>query len=214
MQQLISKVVILFLTLISLYFYFTIFQSSLRLEDLKKSLYAKSANYKGLHDDKFSSNYQNFIQTPSEIEIFLRFQLINGLNDMQAYDQLFDGYQSLLTIKPTWPYYYSGLAQIDRSMNVSVVNNLFKAIQYGAHEKKVINSIAEILFSHWEKIKKKDRNRILDYLSTRNDNVITSIVTISVKFAKIYVFCDYIYEKKHVEYAACKQQYWQPLSDL
>jgi hypothetical protein len=214
MQQFIAKIVALILSLICLYFYFAIFQSSLRLEELKKSFHSKSINLKVSQTDAGTISFEKLLQNPSEKEILFRFRLIKGMGDLQIYKQLLSGYQALLTTKPTWPYYFSGLAQVDRLMNVSVIGNLSKAMKYGAHERKVIKSVAEILFTSWEKINKTDKNHILDYLSGRNDIMITSIVGISAKFAKIYEFCDYIYEKKHVEYAACKQQYWQPLTDL
>ena len=186
----------------------------MRLEGLKGSLNSGSDNYKVLKSDKNLTSYHGILKNPSEIESLLRFQLVNGLNGMPVLTRLSDGYHSLLKSRPTWPYYYSGLAQIDSMSNDSVINNLTKAIQYGAHERKVVKSVAEILFFNWEKIEENDKSRILDYLYRQNESLISDIVAISAKFAKIYVFCDYIYEKKHVEYATCKQQYWQPLSDL
>ncbi len=86
-------------------------------------------------------------------------------------------------------------------------------MNYGKHEKQVVYSLAEMLFYGWEKIDEIDRVAILEYLIDQEESVISRTIGISAKFAKIYQYCDYIFEKKHVEYAACKRNYWQPLSD-
>ncbi|VAW46533.1 hypothetical protein MNBD_GAMMA03-1254 [hydrothermal vent metagenome] len=157
--------------------------------------------------------YQTYIQNPAEVELYLRSRLLDSINgtliDTLELQYL---YTTLLKTRPSWPYYYSGIAQVQqltKNLNSKYISD---AIKYGAHEQKVIKSLAEILFYNWNNFTKNSRLEVLQYLANQPDNIIAGIVTISAKFAKIYQYCDFLYEEKHVEYPACKQQYWQPLS--
>ena len=79
---------------------------------------------------------------------------------------------------------------------------------------KVIKSLAEILFYNWNDIDKGKRSQLMTYLSSQANNSIAKVVEISSKFARVYEYCDFLYEQRHIEHASCKSQYWQPLSDL
>ncbi len=208
----------------SLYQFFQMFQSSLRLEN-KKAIFRLSDDHRQWEDLDLSvlskHGYNNgvlhplFISiTPAEIELHLRYHLLN--HDSQNYlrRDIGDFYQKLLKVRPTWPYYYSGLSQLAMLYGEVDESSLKVSSQYGYHEVKVVKSNAEVLFNSWNKLQKNTREQLLSQLTNQNVSLITSVVNISAKFAKIYHICDFIYEKKQVEYPACKDQYWQPLKRL
>ena len=221
MQKTVYSIVVLVITILCMYLYYIIFSSSLSLENNK-------ALFNRIHlDDKIRSSFvlkiieinkSQYFDTisinPGEIELFLRAQLIENTASSQLDNTVWWDYGFLLKKRPTWPYFWSGLVQSRMQRGIVDEVNLRNAVKFGPHELKVIKSLAEILFYSWEKIQKESRLMLLNYLTEQNKTVIAKVVSISAKFAKIYVYCDFIYEKKHVEYAACKDQYWQPLDDI
>ncbi|MBL4772127.1 MAG: hypothetical protein JKX98_00490 [Alcanivoracaceae bacterium] len=217
MKQRMYSIVVIVIAALCFYLYATILISSLRIEKNKTLLNSKQSSNTLISDIlkspvvSDSLFYNNFIQNPLELELYLRFRLTAHVRNNDDDSFL---YRLLLKTRPTWPYFYSGLAQVKSVHGDLEQSDLNNAIKYGPHEKGVVNSLAEILFYNWNYLDKTGRLQLLEYLTDQNDIMITNVVTISAKFAKIYAYCDYIYEKKHVEYAACKQQYWQPLTDL
>ncbi|MFK8011914.1 MAG: hypothetical protein AB8B80_07745 [Marinicellaceae bacterium] len=120
-------------------------------------------------------------------------------------------YRKLLKTKPSWPYYFSGLVKVDNIDKVVNMKNVKYAIKYGEFERQVATSIAEMVFSRWSLIDNTEKMGILNYLISQHETLLSRLINVSAKFAKIFEFCDFIYEEKQVEYAACKQNYWQPL---
>lgn len=220
MRKQIYSVLVIIFAATCLFLYSTLLSSSLRLERNKSLFnahyYNKSADAVPLQLERPNFNatwlYHRFFQNPAEIELYLRAQLF--YNEMDKLQHQSDSYQLLLASKPTWPYFYSGLAQIDLTNKEFHTYYIDKAIKYGAHERKVINSLAEVLFYSWDRIEKETRIKILDYLAKQTDSSIAQSVNISAKFSRIYEYCDFLYDKKQVEYASCKRHYWQPLTVL
>jgi hypothetical protein len=218
MRKQIYSIIILVFAVTCFFLYLLLWTSSLRLENNKsifnEQYYKKDAiaafvdfkqpAYKG------SWLFNRFFQNPSEIELYLRAELLD--NKFKNTDKLINLYQILLSTKPTWPYYYSGLAQVDFSDDVFGQVNIEKAMKFGLHERKVIKSVAEILFHHWDKVDLIFKNKVLNYLSNQKSWSISEVVQVSSRFSRVYEYCDFLYEKKKVEYAPCKRQYWQPLS--
>jgi hypothetical protein len=122
-------------------------------------------------------------------------------------------YKKLLVIRPTWPYYHSGLVQIEQKKREFNPDTLNRAIKYGMHERTVVYGLAEVLFHEWDNIPENIRLTILNHLSLQHSVIVSQTINISSKFARLYQYCDFLYDKNNVEYAACKQNYWQPLSD-
>lgn len=213
-QKVYSSVVILFFT-VCLYFYANIFNSSLYFEDnraivnvIENTLVPlKQLQQPNMEDSFF---YDTYIQDPANLDLFIRASL---LVSNKKNKELALMYQRLLKTRPTWPYYYSGLVQINQFSGQINHSDIVRSIKYGMYERQVVYSLAEILFYGWKDIEKNDRLTILGYLIGQQESVISRTINISAKFAKIYQYCDFIFEKKHVEYAACKRNYWQPLSD-
>jgi hypothetical protein len=218
MRKQIYSIVLLLFAMICSFAYTMLWTSSLRLESNKSAF---NAQYQKTSIDvpiefkkplyQKSWLYNHFFQNPAEIELYLRAELLN--NKFDNSDELMKLYQILLSTKPTWPYYYSGLAQVDLTDNLFRQENVNKAVLYGVHERTVIKSLAEVLFYHWDKINEEEKNKLLDYLSNQKSWSIAEVVKVSAKFSRVYEYCDFLYEKKQVEYAPCKKQYWQPLSN-
>lgn len=215
MKQKIYSTVVLLVFSVSLYLFSTLFNSSLLFEDNRSILNAQqidpdltiSLKEPSLKDSFF---YDTYIQNPAILELYLRASILSSDKDTEELKLL---YKRLLKTRPSWPYYFSGLAQVNQLSDFYNSSDINAAIQYGKYERKVALSFAEILFYGWDGVKKKDQLLILNYLIGQQESTISRSINISAKFAKIYQYCDFIYEKKHVEYAACKQNYWQPLSD-
>ena len=114
-KQIYSFLVLLF-AIICLFAYSILWSSSLRFENNKSlfnsqlyinkgdkySLELKQPKYKG------SWLYNRFYQNPAEIELYLRAELFS--NNYKEPEKLIKLYHLLLSTKPTWPYYFSGLA--------------------------------------------------------------------------------------------------------
>jgi len=200
-----------------------VFQSSLKLEGAKALLrsqygdevwqiqdfeqFTSEINGGSLHPLSLSIN-------PAELELYLRSFLRKRILGSVTKDNFGRYYKLLLEIKPTWPYYYSGLAQLSVLYGKADEVNIDNAWYFGKHEQQVVKSLAEVIFYGWNGLKKNNKNRYLSYLINQNEVLVSAVVNVSAKFAKIYVLCDFIYERKQVEYAACKSQYWQPLKEL
>jgi len=208
---------VLFVVLVLLYS--SVLISSLRFEHNKFEF-----NYTVLNNQQdsaaglslfegYKSSYTRFfVQNPDEAELLLRAQLI--ANERIRKDKLANmelAYQELLVKRPSWPYYYSGLLRVHIMGSVPDFKIIEKTIGYGSYELKVVKSVAELLFYKWDFFSKEQQNSLLAYLSSQAEIVNRQIVAISAKFAKIYEYCDYIYDQKQVEYAACKKYYWEPL---
>ena len=221
-QKKIVSTLVLLGSVFCLFLYYLIFTSSLQFEKNKTLL---SQALSGKSSGKLSSIelpspdvywFQKvFTSNSSEIEFFLRSKLLDSSSlSSNNTEELRKLYYSLLDVKPTWPYYLSGILQLSMVDGSSDKKLIESAIGNGPHEKKVIKSLAEVLFYHWDNLKIDERNSLLNYLSSQTEAVIGGTVLISAKFARIYEYCDFLYDKKHVEYAACKKQFWQPLSKV
>ncbi len=223
MQKKIISMVVVLVAVVCFYLYVLIFASAIRFENNKALM--NQGYFTGSKNDglllkpvpAYNDSWLNkaILHNPAETELYLRSKLLTYQNiSRQNVVKLKVLYNMLIQSRPTWSYYYSGLVQlsmIDRSLEI---RQLELAMKYGKHERKVIKSLAEILFYNWNRLDNKQRNELLEYLSEQTDSSIAGVVNISAKFARIYEYCDFIYDKKQVEYAACKNQYWQPLSDI
>ena len=221
MQKKIYSVLVIVFAASCLFLYSTLLTSSLRLERNKSLFNAQYYSKSGviappikLEGPNFERSwlFNRFFQNPAEIELYLRTELF--YNEMNNSQHLTDLYQLLLESRPTWPYFYSGLAQVDQVNKQLQFTHINKAMSFGAHERKVVNSLAEILFYNWDSLELMSRNRILDYLSNQPSWSIAQSINISAKFSRVYEYCDFLYEKKQVEYATCKRHYWQPLTGV
>ena len=222
MHQKIYSYLVIVGTIVSLYLYSTIYFSSLRLENNKYLISSIDQEEKLSHLPdllnltKLDESWLNkhFVQNPDEIEQLLRYELLTGNSKKEQLLEMRRMYRLLQEGRPSWPYYYSGLSQIDNLLRETNNENLKLAISFGSHESLVVESMAEILFYKWDLLDKKMKNDMLGYLIKQSDIMKGRIVNISAKYSRIYEYCDYIYDKKHVEYAACKGHYWQPLMKL
>ena len=221
-QKKIISTLVLIVAVLCLCLYYIIFVSSFRFEQNKtlvnQGVPETSVNRLSLSEFPSRDAYwfqKAVINNPAETELFLRSKLLESqLPSIENVRELKLIYGGLLDIKPTWPYYFSGIVQlsmVDGSLDKGLIES---AIKYGSYEKKVIKSLAEVLFYHWDNLTNEERNRLLNYLSNQTEATISQVVLISANFARIYEYCDFLYDKKHVEYAACKRQYWQPLSKV
>ncbi len=158
------------------------------------------------------SSYVN--KSPHEVELLVRVLLSTSKMESLRYSKkLNDAYLNLLKIRPTWPYYYSGLAQIKKIEQNDFNPSVKKAIMLAPFERKVIESISQLLFSNWESIDSVMKKKMLVYLSGQDDAMIERLVGTALRFARLFEFCDYLYEAKLTEYKACKREFWQPLMD-
>ncbi|MCF6319217.1 MAG: hypothetical protein L3J83_08065 [Proteobacteria bacterium] len=224
-KKIISMAVVLG-AMVCCYLYASIFSSAIRFENNKalfnQSYFSDSKNESVLLSQVPSSSdswlQKVILHNPAETELYLRSALLDYQElSSKNISELIEMYNLLIKIRPTWAYYFSGKAQLAM---VAMVDQPFDgeqlkaAVKYGKHERKVVESLAEVLFYNWNKLQKKEKNELLTYLSDQTDSSIARVVNISAKFARIYEYCDFLYDKKRVEYAACKNQYWQPLSDI
>ena len=197
------------------YLFFMMFKSSLLFESnraiisVKDSLVGSSLD---IDRPQLGGSYlhETYIQDPANVEMYLRASLFNVGNKSE---ELISTYEQLLMRRPSWPYYFSGMAHVSQLSKVNSVNYINSAMKYGKYERSVINSLAEIVFHDWDMIEESARLVILNHLSRQQEGVISLTINISAKFAKLYQYCDFLYEINHVEYAACKRNYWEPLSE-
>lgn len=219
-----KKNVMLYLSLVfflwGLYSFVQLYRSSVQLEN-KKALFQLDNDRDGhvffdfLRKEDYDSMHPLLVSTsPAEIDLHLRYYLLNHESQSYLINELDDFYKMLIGVRPSWPYYYSGMAQLAMLYDQVDELSLMSLNQYGYHETKVVESLSEILFYSWNNLQIETRQQLLTQLIDQKESLITSVVNISAKFAKIYHICDFIYEKKQVEYPACKDQYWQPLKRL
>ena len=162
MQKTIYSIVVLVMTMLSMYLYYIIFTSSLRLEN-NKALFnhphldgnVRSSFALKVMEINESSLFDTISINPAEIELFLRAQLIENTVNTEVGNNIWSYYEFLLKKRPTWPYFYSGLVQFGVKGGVVDEDSLRNAVKFGPHEVKVIKSLAEILFYNWEKIQKE-----------------------------------------------------------
>ena len=217
----IYSLLVVFFAFVCLYLYSVIFFSSLRYESNHtlfnlKYIQNKPSIELNLSEPVYqvSGFSQMFLSNPQETELYLRANLLDGNQQSgKQLDKLETIYKDLLNTRPSWPYLYSGLLQVNQLRGTADASYLINAIAYGKHETKVIKSLAEILFHKWDVLDKPFKNELLSMLSEQTEARISTVVNIAAKFSRVFEYCDLLYEKKHVEYATCKSQYWQPLSD-
>ncbi len=222
-QKKIVSLLVVLAALVCFYFYVSIFSSAIRFENnkalLNQGYFLGSKNESMLLKWVPTANtlwlHRAVLNNPAETELYLRSKLMDYKDlSQKSITELKDMYELLIQYRPTWPYYFSGILQlsmVDLSLDVA---QLDLALKYGKHERKVIKSLAEVLFYNWNILENNQRNELLEYLSEQTDSSIAAVVNISAKFARIYEYCDFLYDKKQVEYSACKNQYWQPLSNI
>ncbi len=221
-QKKIISASVLLGAVLCLYFYSLIFFSSIRFEQNKTIVtqdLSKTSINTFLADAVLSDDMYWFQKTitrnPAETELYLRSKLLASQSlSFDSVSELKTLYGGLLEGKPSWPYYFSGIVQLSLVNGSLDIGRIESAVKYGQYEKKVIKSLAEVLFYHWDNLNNAERDSLLNYLSDQTEATIAQVVLISAKFARIYEYCDFLYDKKHVEYAACKRQYWQPLSNV
>lgn len=221
MQKKVYSMLVVLFAFVCMYLYSVIFFSSLRYESKHtlfnlKYIKNKKSVLLDLHEPKYTKSgfSQMFFSNPQETELYLRVELLEASHHTdEALRKLKAIYKDLLNTRPSWPYLYSGLLQVDQLLGEEQAQHLKSAIVYGKHETKVIKSLAEILFYNWDVLDKSLKNQLIMMLSEQSEGRISTIVNIAAKFSRVFEYCDLLYEKKHVEYAACKSQYWQPLTD-
>jgi len=222
-QKKVISLVVVLIAMVCFYLYVLILSSAIRFEDNKALLSQGYFSAIKNNDQLFQSvpaytdSWLNtaILHNPAETELYLRSELLkNEKISQKNIIELKKLYNMLIQSKPTWPYYFSGIVQLSMINKSLDVHQLELTMKYGKHEKKTIKSMAEVLFYNWTRLDAMQRNALLTYLSEQTDSSIARVVDISVKFARLYEYCDFIYNKKQVEYAACKSQYWQPLSEV
>ncbi len=214
----INRVALLFVYLILLLFlvlFVLMFQSSLSYEASRVDYRLGSDSVKNSLPDSRKLKFISFVSVnPNQIELYIRaFLSISKSESLKNSEKLSDAYFSLLKIRPSWPYYYSGLAQIKKIEQNDFNPSANKAIMLAPFERKVVLSVSQLLFSNWESIDSVMKKKMLVYLSSQNDVVIERLVGSALMFARLFEFCDYLYENNRVEYQTCKREFWQPLMD-
>jgi hypothetical protein len=221
MQKPILKYSIILFTLFLLYLYVEVFTRSIELENIKSAVVRARTLNKSLGENVFpplKELQEGYIayQNPLALELFLRHQLTRqNATDKLTRKESANLYRKMLETRPSWPYLYSGLAQLDLIEKQEINKQLIAdTLKYGPYELKVVKSMSEILFYNWDNLEEELKKQLLNFLSKQNDALNSRIIDISAKFARIYEYCDFLYDKKHVEYAACKRHYWQPLVEV
>lgn len=198
---------------VCLYLSFSIFSTNVEYQNIKKQFNIKYfSNAKSL-DLNLSIQPKKFLRYPAKVELYLRSQLLEGGLSESKKRNLQSHYLQLLKTKPTWPYYFSGMAQLNASVG-GFEENMVKAIGYGAHESKVLKSVSDIFFSRWNDVTKVTKGKVLNYLVKQDEYKLMIATKIAAKFARMYEICDYIYMNDQVENEYCLSQYWLPLTDI
>ena len=216
-KQKIYSIVVIMGLMVCLYFYYSIFKSALLLEDFRvqfnSKYFKKQANISlESFQVKDSGWFASYVINPAMTELQLRADLLDSGSSEQLIN-LTEEYLGLLSTRPSWPYYFSGMLQAEAIQSNNFSNNFDNAIKYGAYEKQVVFSIAESLFYNWDNLNKESKVIALNYLSNQSEFIKSLVIGISAKFARVYEFCDFLYDKTHVQSATCKNNYWQPLVD-
>ena len=140
-----------------MYLFSTLYSSSLYFEDHRAVVNEKGDLFDltaGLEKPSMQDSffYDSFIQNPANLELYIRANILSSDKNINELTMLYD---KLLKTRPTWPYYFSGLAQLNQISNVFDSGIIESAIQYGRFERKVVYSFAEILFHNWIKLQKR-----------------------------------------------------------
>ena len=210
-----GQLFVLIVLLLFLVLFVLMFRSSLNYEATRVEYKLGSQNVKKLLPSGSDLNVSSFVtESPNQVELLIRvFLSVSKEESFNNSEKLSDAYFNLLKIRPSWPYYYSGMAQIKKIEQNDFNPSINKAIMLAPFERKVVESISQLLFSNWESIDSVMKKKMLMYLSSQDDVVIERLVGSSLRFARLFEFCDYLYESKRVEYQACKLEFWQPLMD-
>ena len=216
-KQKIYSVVVITGLVICLFFYYSIFKSALLLEDFRvqfNAKYFKKQSDISLEGFQMSDSgwFASYVINPAMTELQLRANLLDSGSSEQLIN-LTEEYLGLLSTRPSWPYYFSGMLQAEAIQTNNFSYIFDNAIRYGPHEKQVVSSIAESLFYNWDNLNKESKVIALNYLSNQSEFIKSLAIGISAKFARVYEFCDFLYDKTHVQSATCKINYWQPLAD-
>ncbi len=207
-QLFVYSILLLFLVLFVL-----MFQSSLSYEVSRADYKLGSSGVKKSPPDIRELTFPSFVSVnPKQIELYIRaFLATSKLESLKNSEKLSDTYFSLLKIRPSWPYYFSGLAQIEKIKQNDFNPLVNKAIMLAPFERKVVMSVSQLLFSNWEGIDSVMKKKMLVYLSSQDEVVIEKLIGSALMFARLFEFCDYLYEINQVEYRTCKREFWQPL---
>jgi hypothetical protein len=191
------------------------FRSSLNYEASRVEYRLGSQNVKKLLPNDSDLKLSSFVsESPNQVELYIRvFLSFSKSESYKNSENLSDAYFNLLKIRPSWPYYYSGLAQIKKIEQNDFNPSINKAIMLAPFERKVVESVSQLLFSNWESIDSVMKKKMLVYLSSQSRVVIERLISTSLRFARLFEFCDYLYESKRIEYQTCKLEFWQPLMD-
>ena len=192
-----------------------LFQSSLSYESNRAEYRLGGQNVTNLLPRTEDLEFLSYItKNPQQLELFIRvFLSVSKEESLKNSKEINETYLSLLKIRPSWPYYYSGLAQIKKIEQNDFNPSVNKAIMLAPFERKVVESISQLLFSGWESIDSVMKKKMLMYLSGQDRAVIEKLIGTALRFARLFEFCDYLYDNNRIEYQACKREFWQPLMD-
>ncbi len=195
--------------------YLEIFNSAVKVENKKNLFINVQTNDRSINISNKDFYEQGIFESPKLTELWLRYLLLNKAywtkSELEKARLI---YVNLLNTKPTWPYYYSGLLQLDAKQGEIDSYNVAMISKYGRHEVNVIKSLAEVLFVNWQRFDYATRRLIMNVLSKQNKQLLGVIISSSTKFARLYEFCDFLFEKSHKSELDCLRNYWQPLSDV
>ncbi len=214
-RQRVYSLLVIFFMGVCVALFIMLFISSIRYESNRSKFNAKYFN-----DNQFTEielkpeDGLGFISNPLESELYLRSMLLNDNKSKAIADDVVGSYKNLLRTRPAWPYLYSGLMQAQQLSKGEVDDSLELAIKYGIHERDIIASVAEYLFTNWNSVDRMSRSRVLDYLNGQTETSLTAIISMASKFGRVYDYCDYYYMKTRKINDTCKRHYWQPLIDV
>ncbi len=189
------------------------FKSSLNYEASRVEYRLDTQNPKELLPNSADLEFSSYVSiSPNQVELLTRvFLTVSKEKSFRYSESMADAYLNLLKIRPSWPYYYSGLAQIKKIEQNDFNPSINKAIMLAPFERKVVDSVSQLLFSEWESIDSVMKKKMLVYLSSQDNGKIEGLIGVALRFARLFEFCDYLYESKRKEFQACKREFWQPL---
>ena len=152
------------------------------------------------------------MNNPRELEIEFRVKLILlSLKNSTELDSIKNNYLELLKIKPTWPYFYSGLLQVNQIAENDDLSFIEESMRFGPHETKIIKSLAEVLFYRWRDVDGSKKLLLLNYLTEQSNHNVSNSIKVASKFGQVNTICDYLFEKYAEKNAVCLKNYWKPL---
>lgn len=192
-----------------------LFNSSLSYESRRvefNAIIAAKQNELPKREAYYSLN-SYLIKNPTESELMIRAYLSNPKRFFlkPGFEPVYV-YENLLKIRPSWPYYFSGIAQIKKNEKNDFIPSLKKAIMLAPFERKVALSVSQLLFSNWDSVNSADKRYVLRYLAKQNDVMLNAIVESALRFARMFEFCDFLYEQNQKENSVCLREYWRPLN--